>query len=222
MKSKSTNGELQLKPLKFRNKEQQEIYQKIERNSIVILEGPAGTGKTYLAVYFALKKLALGEVDKIIISRPVKEAGESLGYLPGKLEEKINPYLRPIFDAMEEIIGLKTMGRLIETGVIELGPLAYMRGRTFNSTVFILDEAQNCTVQQTLLALTRIGLGSTVILTGDLSQLDLREKSGLWLAMNVDKLEGYCVVRVPAGAIVRHRIIGGLLEKWGELQRLGL
>jgi len=222
MSKKTTDGQLQVKPLKFRNKEQQEIYQKIERNSIIILEGPAGTGKTYLAVYFALKKLALGEVDKIIISRPVKEAGESLGYLPGKLEEKINPYLRPIFDAMEEIIGLKAMGRLIETGVIELGPLAYMRGRTFNSTVFILDEAQNCTVQQTLLALTRIGLGSTVILTGDLSQLDLREKSGLWLAMNVDKLEGYCVVRVSAGAIVRHRIIGGLLEKWGELQRLGL
>lgn len=211
-----------LKPLKFRNSEQKEVYRILEESTIVVLEGPAGTGKTYLAVYYALKSLALGEVDKIIISRPVKEAGESLGFLPGRLEEKINPYLRPIFDVMEEVIGLKAMNMFIEKGVIELSPLAYMRGRTFKRTVFLVDEAQNCTVTQTLLALTRVGEGSTVVLTGDLSQQDVREKSGLFLALSVENVKGYVVKRLSKGCVVRHPIIGHLVESWQELLKLGI
>ena len=143
------------------------------RDDIIFALGPAGTGKTYLAVAQAVAQLINGSVQRLILSRPAVEAGEKLGFLPGDMKEKVDPYLRPLYDALYEMLGFDRVGRLIERNVIEIAPLAYMRGRTLNEAFIILDEAQNTTVEQMKMFLTRIGFGSTAVVTGDMTQVDL-------------------------------------------------
>jgi phosphate starvation-inducible PhoH-like protein len=190
------------------------LLQAIEDHSLVLALGPAGTGKTYLAIAKAVEALEGGRVERIVLSRPAVEAGESLGYLPGDLEEKLAPYLRPLTDALNDRLGKKRLKGMLADGSIEIAPVAYMRGRTLNNAFIVIDEAQNCTYGQIKMLLTRLGWHSTMVLTGDPDQTDLLPgMSGLAdIATRLDVLERVAVVRLDDGDIVRHPLVAGLLS----------
>ncbi|MBM7707739.1 phosphate starvation-inducible PhoH-like protein [Chryseomicrobium aureum] len=183
--------------------------------------GPAGTGKTYLAVVMASQALKNGHVKRIILTRPAVEAGESLGFLPGDLKEKVDPYLRPLYDALHDVIGAEQTERLIERGVIEIAPLAYMRGRTLDDAFVILDEAQNTTPAQMKMFLTRLGFGSKMVITGDKTQIDLPKntKSGLMIAESMLKtVKGIDFHYLEQGDVVRHPLVAKIIQAYEEGQ----
>ncbi len=195
----------------------QKIYtDAIKKNTVVFGVGPAGTGKTYLAVCMAVSAFKSKQVEKIILTRPAVEAGEKLGFLPGDLHEKVDPYLRPLYDALQEMLGLETYGKLMERGAIEVAPLAYMRGRTLSNAFIILDEAQNTTKEQMKMFLTRMGEGSKMVVTGDVTQIDLDGKaSGLVHATGIlDGVEGVSVVRLTAKDVVRHPLVMRIIRAY--------
>ena len=198
------------KPIKCKTVGQKLYVDAIKNNTVVFGVGPAGTGKTYLAVCLAVQAMKQKQVDKIILTRPAVEAGEKLGFLPGDLQTKVDPYLRPLYDALQEMLGLETYTKLMERGSIEIAPLAYMRGRTLSNAFIILDEAQNTTVEQMKMFLTRMGDGSKVVVTGDVTQIDLPEgkRSGLKHAVSVLKnIEGIETVTLTAKDVVRHPLV---------------
>jgi len=209
--------------IRAKTQNQKNILKAIRTNDVVFAVGPAGTGKTYTAVALAVRALKNKEVKKIIFTRPAVEAGENLGFLPGDLKEKIDPYLRPIYDALEDMIPLEKLKFLQETKVIEIAPLAYMRGRTLNNAFIILDEAQNTTSMQIKMFLTRMGPSSKVIITGDKTQVDLpkKVKSGLLNAIEILKdIQGISFVELDGKDVLRHRIVKDILaayEKHDEL-----
>ncbi len=196
---------------------QREFLDRILNNDLVFGIGPAGTGKTYLAMITALHALIEGDVQKIILARPAVEAGEALGFLPGDLEEKLLPYLRPLYDAMDEVLGPVESRKLIETGVVEIAPLAYMRGRTLGKCFALLDEAQNTTSSQMMMFLTRLGEGSKMVVTGDLTQIDLpaKKESGLLQAKNVLKgVKGLCFHEFDHNDVVRHPLVSRIISAY--------
>ena len=200
----------------------QKIYiDAIRRHSITLGIGPAGTGKTYLAVVMAVLALRNHEVDKLILTRPAVEAGERLGFLPGDLQEKIDPYLRPLYDALQDILGLETYQKLLTRGIIEIAPLAYMRGRTLERAFVILDEAQNTTHRQMKMFLTRLGFGSKMVVNGDLSQVDLPRGvgSGLVQASKIlDGLEGISVIQFDARDVIRHDVVARIIKAYNAYE----
>jgi len=197
----------------------------IKNNVITIGIGPAGTGKTYLAVAMAVKALKNKEVERIILTRPAVEAGEKLGFLPGDLQEKVDPYLRPLYDALYDMLGMETFQKYSTKGVLEVAPLAYMRGRTLNDSFIILDEAQNTTQEQMKMVLTRFGFGSKMVVTGDITQVDLPfgKSSGLANAAKVlADTEGIGIVRFAETDVVRHEIVAAVIrayEKYDQEER---
>jgi len=196
---------------------QREYYLALKHNDVVFGIGPAGTGKTYLAVVFAVAALKRNEVQKIILTRPAVEAGENLGFLPGDLKEKVDPYLRPLYDALYDMLGEQQSERLIEKGVIEIAPLAYMRGRTLEDAYVILDEAQNTTKAQMKMFLTRLGFNSKMIITGDITQIDLPRgvASGLKNAIDIIQgIEGVSFVYLSALDVVRHPVVQRIIERY--------
>jgi phosphate starvation-inducible PhoH-like protein len=192
---------------------QQRLMAAIERHNLTIALGPAGTGKTYLAVSAAVAALEAGEVGRIVLTRPAVEAGESLGYLPGDIYDKLAPYLRPLNDALNERLGGKRVKQLMTEGAIEIAPIAYMRGRTLNNAFIVIDEAQNCTYGQIKMLLTRLGWHSTMVITGDPDQSDLLEGlSGFAdIAERLERLPEIAVIRLTDGDIVRHPLVAGML-----------
>jgi len=191
----------------------------IEDNTITFGIGPAGTGKTYLAMAKAVAALQAKKVNRIVLTRPAVEAGESLGFLPGTLSEKIDPYLRPLFDALHDMIDVDSIPRLIQTGVIEVAPLAYMRGRTLNDSFIILDEAQNTTPEQMKMFLTRLGFGSKMVVTGDVTQIDLPNgaKSGLRIITDIlQGIDDIAFLELTAEDVVRHRLIGDIVKAYEQ------
>ena len=200
---------------------QREYVEAIDEDSIVFGIGPAGTGKTYLAMAKAVQALQSKDVNRIILTRPAVEAGEKLGFLPGTLSDKIDPYLRPLHDALREMVDPETIPRLMETGVIEVAPLAYMRGRTLNDSFVVLDEAQNTTPAQMKMFLTRLGFGSKMVITGDLSQVDLpnRQESGLKVARQVlNGVDGVSIINLDSDDVVRHRLVSKIVEAYGTYE----
>lgn len=196
---------------------QQKYVEAVRKNDIVFAIGPAGTGKTYLAVAIALSALKNEEVDRIILVRPAVEAGESLGYLPGDLLEKIDPYFRPLYDAMYEMMPSEKFQKYMERGIIEIAPLAYMRGRTLNNSFIILDDAQNTTLGQMKMFLTRFGFGSKVIINGDITQVDLplKEHSGLKRVEKIlKKIKGIEFVYLDDRDVVRHRLVQEIIRAY--------
>ncbi len=195
---------------------QKQYLEAIDENTITFGIGPAGTGKTYLAVAKAVAALYGKQVSRIILTRPAVEAGERLGFLPGTLSEKIDPYLKPLFDALQEMLEPEATARLIQAGVIEVAPLAYMRGRTLNDSFVILDEAQNTTAEQMKMFLTRLGFGSKMVITGDVTQIDLPGgKSGLNSATSVLKsIDGLHIARLSSKDVVRHELVTRIVEAY--------
>jgi phosphate starvation-inducible PhoH-like protein len=203
--------------IKPRGKNQQSYVRAIQTHDINFGIGPAGTGKTYLAVACAVEALLAEKVSRLLLVRPAVEAGEKLGFLPGDLAQKIDPYLRPLYDALYEMVGFETVTKLIERSVIEIAPLAYMRGRTLNDSFIILDEAQNTTREQMKMFLTRIGFGSTAVITGDATQIDLPRgtPSGLTHAMKVlDGVRGISFAYFQARDVVRHPLVQAVVEAY--------
>ena len=204
----------------FRSHGQKNLYDTFMHKDITIVTGPAGSGKTFLAVVYACNMLKKGLVRKIIITRPVVEAGESLGFLPGDLKEKVDPYLRPIYDSFEAIFGPENVTRMMERGIIEVAPLAYMRGRTLNDAIVILDEAQNTTNMQIKMFLTRLGFNSKMIITGDITQVDLpfSKPSGLLQAIELVKgIDEIAVVEMSKKDIVRHPVVQKIIEAYEKI-----
>lgn len=196
---------------------QKEYYYALKNNDVVFGIGPAGTGKTYLAVVFAVDALKNNLVKKIVLTRPAVEAGENLGFLPGDLKEKVDPYLRPLYDALHDMLGVEQTERLIEKGVIEIAPLAYMRGRTLEDAYVILDEAQNTTDNQMKMFLTRLGFNSKMIITGDVTQIDLSRgvESGLVRAMDIlNNVKGISFIHLTAMDVVRHPVVQRIIERY--------
>lgn len=205
------------KPIRAKNFGQRQYVQSVKKHDIVFGIGPAGTGKTYLAVVMAIAALKKGEVKKIILTRPAVEAGENLGFLPGDLKEKVDPYLRPIYDALYNLFGLEHTNRLMDRGVIEIAPLAYMRGRTLDDSFVILDEAQNTTVSQMKMFLTRLGFGSKMIVNGDVTQIDLPRgaASGLIHAKTVlSSVKDIDFVYFDSQDVVRHPVVASIIEAY--------
>jgi len=192
---------------------QQQLMDAINEHSVVVALGPAGTGKTYLAIAKAVEALEAGKASRIVLSRPAVEAGESLGFLPGDLQEKLAPYLRPLYDALTERLGTKRLKSLVAEGTIEIAPVAYMRGRTLNDAYIVIDEAQNCTYGQLKMLLTRLGWRSTMVLTGDPDQTDLlKGMSGLGdIAERLERVPEIAVIRLGDADIVRHPLVAGML-----------
>jgi phosphate starvation-inducible PhoH-like protein len=192
---------------------QRRLMQAIDTHNLTVALGPAGTGKTYLAVTAAVEALEAGRIDRIVLSRPAVEAGESLGFLPGDLHEKLAPYLRPLYDALNERIGGKRVRQALSDGTIEIAPIAYMRGRTLNNAFVVIDEAQNCTYGQIKMLLTRLGWHSTMVLTGDPDQSDLLDGlSGLAeIARRLETVPRVSVVRLTEADIVRHPLVAEML-----------
>ena len=196
---------------------QKEYYRKIQDNDLVFGIGPAGTGETYLAVVIGVALLKKNIVRKIILTRPVVEAGENLGFLPGDLKEKVDPYLRPLYDALYDVLGLEQTEKMIERGIIEIAPLAYMRGRTLEDAYIILDEAQNTTKQQMKMFLTRLGFNSKMVVTGDETQIDLPKpvKSGLKHAKEIlSDVKGIEFVQFETVDVVRHTLVQKIIESY--------
>ncbi|WP_429970850.1 PhoH family protein [Fructilactobacillus sp. Tb1] len=204
-------------PVRVKNFGQREYIQAIYHHDITFGIGPAGTGKTFLAVVMAVAALKKGKVDKIVLTRPAVEAGESLGFLPGDLKEKVDPYLRPLYDSLYAILGMDHTERLIERGVIEIAPLAYMRGRTLDNAFVILDEAQNTTNQQMKMFLTRLGFNSKMIVNGDIQQIDLKGSvaSGLVTAPKILKnISNIAIIRLTAEDVVRNPVVAKIITAY--------
>ena len=196
---------------------QKEYIQAMRKNDLVFGIGPAGTGKTYLAVVFAVHALKTGAAKRIVLTRPAVEAGESLGFLPGDLKEKVDPYLRPLYDALNDVLGRDQTLRLIDNEVIEIAPLAYMRGRTLDNAYVILDEAQNTTPEQMKMFLTRLGFGSKMVVTGDITQVDLPKgvKSGLAIANEILKdIKGIKFIHLTGTDVVRHPLVQKIIRAY--------
>jgi phosphate starvation-inducible PhoH-like protein len=211
----------QKRPITPKGLAQKEYIDAIRKFDIVFSIGPAGTGKTYLAMAMAVSLLAKGHVNRIILTRPAVEAGESLGFLPGDLYEKVNPYLRPLYDALHDMMRYEKASRLIEQGAIEVAPLAFMRGRTLNDSFVILDEAQNTTSEQMKMFLTRLGFSSKAVITGDITQIDLPDAkvSGLVQAQAIlQDIEGICFVLFSKKDVVRHRLVQDIIKAYEDLE----
>lgn len=205
------------KPIRPKNIGQSRYIAAIRKSDVVFGVGPAGTGKTYLAIVMAVAALKKGEVQRIILTRPAVEAGESLGFLPGDLKEKVDPYLRPLYDALYDMLGVEQTEKLMEKGVIEIAPLAYMRGRTLEDAYVILDEAQNTTDNQMKMFLTRLGFRSKMIVTGDISQIDLPRNttSGLIRALDIlEGVKGISFIHLSAMDVVRHPVVQRIIERY--------
>lgn len=205
------------RPIKPKTIGQKKYIESVLKNTITIGVGPAGTGKTYLAVAAAVAAFRAEEVNRIILTRPAVEAGERLGFLPGDLQSKVDPYLRPLYDALFDMLGADTYQKYLERGNIEVAPLAYMRGRTLDDSFIILDEAQNTSREQMKMFLTRIGFGSKVVITGDITQIDLPEDktSGLKVAMKVlDGIEDIAICQLTGSDVVRHRLVQKIIEAY--------
>lgn len=206
-------------PVRPRSINQDRYLEAIRTNDLVFGVGPAGTGKTYLAVAAAVHMLKIGRVRRVVLARPAVEAGERLGFLPGDLQQKVNPYLRPLFDALGDMLDYQSLQRFISSDVIEIIPLAFMRGRTLNNSIIILDEAQNATVSQMLMFLTRTGRASRCIVTGDPSQIDLEDasQSGLIDAIGrLRRIEGVSTIALEPQDIVRHRLVQRIVHAYGQ------
>ena len=204
-----------------KGKNQQRYLEVISNKELVFGIGPAGTGKTYLAVAAAVNELITGKVEKVVVTRPAVEAGEKLGFLPGDLSQKVDPYLRPLYDALFQTLGFKETYKLIENNVIEIAPLAFMRGRTLNKSFIILDEGQNTTPEQMKMFLTRFGYGSKVIVTGDLTQIDLPKDitSGLIHALDIlRELEDVGLVRFSSKYVARHSLVQKIVEAYEKFK----
>lgn len=205
------------RPIRPKTLGQKAYLQAISKNAVTFGVGPAGTGKTYLAVAMAVKALKSKDVERIILTRPAVEAGEKLGFLPGDLQQKVDPYLRPLYDGLFDMLGAEVFERLVEKQVIEVAPLAYMRGRTLDDSFIILDEAQNTTPEQMKMFLTRMGNGSRVVVTGDVTQIDLPHKmrSGLVDALEVlQDVEGIAQIRFSEKDVVRHRLVQEIVKAY--------
>ncbi|HWQ07098.1 MAG TPA: PhoH family protein [Feifaniaceae bacterium] len=210
------------KQIKCKTLGQKRYVQALKEHELVLCIGPAGTGKTYLAVAMAVQAFKNKEVERIILTRPAVEAGEKLGFLPGDLQSKVDPYLRPLYDALQEFLGLESYRALYDRGAIEVAPLAYMRGRTLNNAYIILDEAQNCSSEQMKMFLTRFGEGSRVVVTGDVTQIDLpKEKiSGLVQAVKVlDNVEGIKIVYLTHKDVVRHELVQRIICAYERFEK---
>ena len=210
------------KPVKAKTVGQKKYVEAISKNTIVLGVGPAGTGKTFLAVAMAVKALRAGDVNRIILTRPAIEAGEKLGFLPGDLQSKIDPYLRPLYDALYEMLGAENYAKMAEKGVIEVAPLAYMRGRTLDDSFIILDEAQNATPEQMKMFLTRLGFNSKAVVTGDLTQTDLPrgQKSGLSTAATIlQGIEGIGIYEFSERDVVRHHLVRKIITAYDKYER---
>ncbi|MBE5104298.1 PhoH family protein [Bacillus thuringiensis] len=209
------------KSIRVKTMGQRRYIHAMKKNDIVFGMGPAGTGKTYLAVVMAVRALKQGYVKKIILTRPAVEAGENLGFLPGDLKEKVDPYLRPLYDALHDILGQEYTQRMMERGVIEIAPLAYMRGRTLDDSFVILDEAQNTTGAQIKMFLTRLGFSSKMVITGDPSQIDLPKgvKSGLSIASNIlSGVSGLSFITLEQTDVVRHPLVQRIIEAYDKME----
>jgi phosphate starvation-inducible protein PhoH and related proteins len=209
----STTG----KPVKARSQNQVKLIEAYEHNDMVFAVGPAGTGKTYVSIALAVRALKKKEIRKIVLSRPAVEAGEKLGFLPGDMKEKIDPYLQPLYDALEEMIPPAKLQEYMSANVIQIAPLAFMRGRTLNDAVVILDEAQNTTTSQIKMFMTRMGQNTKMVITGDRTQIDLppSQKSGLTEALRILKgVEGIAFVNLDKGDIVRHRLVSSIVAAY--------
>ena len=205
------------KPIKCKTVGQKKYVDLMKKNTITFGVGPAGTGKTYLAVAIAVNAYKAKQVEKIILTRPAVEAGEKLGFLPGDLQEKVNPYLRPLYDALQEMLGMDTYSKMMERGTIEIAPLAYMRGRTLNNAYVILDEAQNTTREQIKMFLTRLGENSKMVITGDLTQIDLPKglTSGLKHAIRILKdIDDIGIIRLNEKDVVRHPLVQKIVKAY--------
>ena len=205
------------KQIKCKTVGQKQYVDAIKKDTVVFGVGPAGTGKTYLAVCMAVTAFKAKQAEKIILTRPAVEAGEKLGFLPGDLQEKVDPYLRPLYDALQELLGVETYVRLMERGSIEVAPLAYMRGRTLSNAFIILDEAQNTTKEQMKMFLTRMGEGSKMVVTGDVTQMDLPDgkESGLVHATKIlEDVEGVSVCKLTAKDVVRHPLVMRIIRAY--------
>ena len=210
------------KPIKAKTVGQQQYVDSIRKNTIVLGVGPAGTGKTFLAVAMAVRALREKQVTRIILTRPAIEAGEKLGFLPGDLQSKIDPYLRPLYDALYEMMGAENYQRLVEKGTIEIAPLAYMRGRTLDDSFIILDEAQNATPEQMKMFLTRLGFNSKAVVTGDLTQTDLPrgQKSGLATAVKIlTGIDDIGIHYFSERDVVRHRLVQKIIQAYEKYDR---
>lgn len=207
------------RPIKARTRNQKKMVTLSESNDIVFAIGPAGTGKTYTAVALAVRALKAKMVRKIILTRPAVEAGESLGFLPGDLKDKIDPYLRPLYDSLDDMLTADKLDHFIQNRIIEVAPLAFMRGRTLDNAFIILDEAQNCTSTQIKMFLTRLGPSAKCIITGDLSQIDLprHQKSGLYKALDIlSDLEGIARLNLTAEDVVRHKLVKSIITRYDQ------
>ena len=210
------------RPIKSRSENQQQLIEAYEKNDMIFAVGPAGTGKTYLSIALAVKALKEKTIKKIILSRPAVEAGEKLGFLPGDMKDKIDPYLQPLYDALEDMIPAVKLQDMMEKHIIQIAPLAFMRGRTLSDAVVILDEAQNTTSQQIRMFLTRMGMNTKMIITGDLTQIDLprEQRSGLKEALRIlDGVEGIGVVKLGQKDIVRHKLVTRIVNAYDKYDK---
>jgi phosphate starvation-inducible protein PhoH and related proteins len=213
------------KPVRARTVNQLQLVKDYYSNDLIIAEGPAGTGKTYTAIALAVRALKNREVKKIVLTRPAVEAGERLGFLPGDMKEKLDPYLQPLYDALHDMIPIKRLETWVEEGTVQIVPVAFMRGRTLENAFVILDEAQNATIGQLKMFLTRMGVNSKFILTGDTTQIDLPRKndSGLLQAMNIlDNIDGISIIKFDERDIVRHKLVKKIVRAYEENENTGV